>query len=251
MRPRLTRPFRKADQNGSASDGTDAEPDDLAPAFGGDRHGDYRRDRDDAAAVADLEVGGVEPQIRPLALDRPVEEGVDPFVDVLAQLGDLALRDAGQAHRLHQFVDAAGRDAADPGLLDHRDQCLLGGLARLQEGREIRSLAQLGDAQLERAEPRVEAAVAIAVAVIEPIAGALVPPGADQPFDIGFHQNLQHRLRHGSQEIAVAALLQQLGQRHSLLGHRVLGRLGVKCRNSTLAALPGDHLSLTRAPGSM
>jgi hypothetical protein len=35
--------------------------------------------------------------------------------------------------------------------------------------------------------------------------------GADQAFDIGFHQDLQHRLRHGSQEIALAALLQQEG----------------------------------------
>jgi hypothetical protein len=93
----------------------------------------------------------------------------------------------------------------------------------------------------------VEAAVAVAVMVIEPVAGALVPPGADQALDIGFHQDLQHRLRHGSQEIPVAALLQQLGQRHSVVGHRVLGQLGVKHRNSTLAGLPGDHLSLARA----
>ena len=55
-----------------------------------------------------------------------------------------------------------------------------------------------------------------------------MPAGADQPFDIGFHQNLQHRLRYGSQKIAVAALLQQLDQRHSLVGHRVLGGLWVK-----------------------
>src|SRR6516225_4740815 len=71
--------------------GTDAEPDDLASAFGRDRHSDYRSDRDNAAAVAHFEVGGVEPKIRPFALDRPVEKGIDPFVDVLAQLGDLAL----------------------------------------------------------------------------------------------------------------------------------------------------------------
>ena len=77
-----------------------------------------------------------------------------------------------------------------------------------------------------------------------------MPPGADQALDIGFHQDLQHRLRNSSQKIAIAALLQQLGQRHSLFGHRVLGRLGVKRRNSTLASLPGDHLSLTRAPSS-
>jgi hypothetical protein len=111
-------------------------------------------------------------------------------------------------------------------------------------------LAQLGDAQAQRAEPGVEAALAIAVAVVEPVARAFVPPGADQPLDIGLHQDLQHALRHGSQEIAIAALLQQLGQRHSLFGHRVLGGLGVKRRNSTLASLPGDHLSLTRAPSS-
>ena len=60
---------------------------------------------------------------------------------------------------------------------------------------------------LERAEPRVEAALAIAIAVIEPIAGALVPAGADQILDIGFHEDLQYRLRHGSQEITVTALL--------------------------------------------
>jgi sRNA-binding protein len=36
------------------------------------------------------------------------------------------------------------------------------------------------------------------MAVIETIGTALVAAGADQPFDIGFHQDLQHRLRHGS-----------------------------------------------------
>ena len=117
--------------------GTDGEPDDLASTFGRDRHGDDRCHRDDAAAIAHFEVSGVEPQIRPFTLDRAIEEGVDPLVDVFAQLGNLALRDTGQAHRLHQFVDTAGRDAADPGFLDHRDQGLLGGLARLQEGRKV------------------------------------------------------------------------------------------------------------------
>ena len=103
---------------------------------------------------------------------------------------------------------------------------------------------------LERAEARIEAALAITVAVIEPIAGAFVAASADQTLDIGFHQDLQHRLRHGSQEIAVAALLQQFDKRHSVVGHRLLGQLGVKHCTSTLAVLPGDHLPLTPAPGS-
>jgi hypothetical protein len=56
--------------------GTNAEPDDLASAFGRDRQGDYRRDRDDPAAVAYFEVDGIEPKIRPFAVDRPVEKGL-------------------------------------------------------------------------------------------------------------------------------------------------------------------------------
>jgi hypothetical protein len=40
-----------------------------------------------------------------------------------------------------------------------------------------------------------------------------VTTGADQAFDISLHQNLQNRLGHGSQKIAVAALLQQVNQR--------------------------------------
>src|SRR5438270_11724613 len=87
--------------------------------------------------------------------------------------------------------DAPGRDAANPSLLDHRHQRLLGGLAGLEEGWEIRALPQLWDPQLERAEARVETALTIAVAIVEPFGRAFVPAGADQPFDIGFHQDLQ------------------------------------------------------------
>jgi hypothetical protein len=104
---------------------------------------------------------------------------------VLAQLRDLAFRDAGETHRLDQFIDPPGRHATDPGLLDYHNECLLGGLARLQERREVRALPQLGNAQAEWAESGVEAAIAVTVAVIKPVAGALVPAGADQAFDIG------------------------------------------------------------------
>jgi hypothetical protein len=37
-----------------------------------------------------------------------------------------------------------------------------------------------------------------------------MPAGPDQAFNIGFHQDLQHRLRYRSQKNAIAALLQQL-----------------------------------------
>src|SRR5215469_9792782 len=68
---------------------------------------------------------------------------------------------------------------------------------------------------------------ALCLAVVEPIGRALMTAGIDQTFHIGFNQDLQYRLRHGSQEIALATLLQQLDKRHSVIGHRVLGGLSV------------------------
>ena len=61
----------------------------------------------------------------------------------------------------------------DVGFLDHRGQRLLGHPARLEEAREVGALAQLGDAQLDRAGPRLPVAVAIAVALGEPLGRAL------------------------------------------------------------------------------
>jgi hypothetical protein len=39
-------------------------------------------------------------------------------VDLGAQPGNLALRDAGHSHRPHQLVDRSGRDAVEIGFLD-------------------------------------------------------------------------------------------------------------------------------------
>jgi len=90
----------------------------LPAALGVGGDGDHGGDRHDAAALAHLQVGGVEPQIGPVAGQRAVQELADPFIYVLAELRHRALGDAAQPHRLHQIVDAAGRDTADPGLLE-------------------------------------------------------------------------------------------------------------------------------------
>ena len=114
----------------------DVHAEHLAPAVAVDADGDDHRDGDDAAGLADLHVGRVDPEIGPVALDRPVEEGLHPLVDLLAQPADLALGDAAHAHGLDQIVDRAGRDALDVGLLDHRGERLLGhaGAARGSPG---------------------------------------------------------------------------------------------------------------------
>lgn len=158
-------------------------------------------------------------------------------------------------HGLHQVIDLAGRDAADPGLLDHRHQGLLRGPTRLEKAGEIRSLPQLGHPQVQSAQPGLQLAIAIAVPVCLAPVTTLKAAGADHAFDVMLHQRLEHRLRHGAQEIALIVLLQKLDQRHVGLGHPLAGRAmrsmvprgGVsigswlKCANSTITDVLDGH----------
>jgi hypothetical protein len=54
----------------------DVHAEHLASAVGIDADGDDHGDRDDTAVLPDLHVGRVDPQVRPVALDRAVEEGL-------------------------------------------------------------------------------------------------------------------------------------------------------------------------------
>ena len=59
---------------------------------------------------------------------------VHPLVDLLAELGDLALGDPAHPHRMHQVLHLARRNASHPGLVDHP------GAAHLSDGdRQIRA----------------------------------------------------------------------------------------------------------------
>ncbi len=89
--------------------GADVQPEHLAPAVTVDADRDDGRDRDDAAGFAHLQIGGVQPDIGPVALERPVEERLHLVVQLGAQPGHLALRDPGHAHGLHEIIDRAGR----------------------------------------------------------------------------------------------------------------------------------------------
>ena len=132
--------------------------------------------------AAHFHVSGVEPDIGPVAFERPIEEGFDPVVDLLAQPRHLALGDARAADRPDEVVDRAGRHALHIGLLNHRAQRLLGHPSRLEETRKVRALAQLRDAQLDRAGSRLPVPVAVAVALRQPVGRPLAvrraSPGA-------------------------------------------------------------------------
>jgi hypothetical protein len=168
----------------------DGHAEDLAPPVGVDADGDNDRDRDDVVVAPRLDVGGIQPNIGPLALDRAAQEGVHPLVDLAAQARDLALGDAFHPHGPHQVVDRAGRDALDVGFLDHGGQRLLGQAARFEEAREVAAAPELRDAQLDRARAGLPIAVAVAVALVAPLGAALAVSGAAQGFGLQLHHAL-------------------------------------------------------------
>lgn len=79
----------------------------LPAAVGVDFHGDDRRQRDDAVISPRFHIGRVDLEVRPVAFDRPLEEGLHRLVDLFAQAADLALRDAAHAHSLDEIVHRA------------------------------------------------------------------------------------------------------------------------------------------------
>ena len=265
FRPRFASVLRNALQNVSASEGPMCSPTisclrtDLrfAPPVGVHGHRDYGRHGDDAPALADLQIGGVEPQVGPLALQGAPQKGPDPLVDgepwvaigpramASAELGDGGLRDPAHAHRLDEVVDLARRDAGDPSLLDDGHQRLLDGLSRLQEPWEVGAGPELGDLEAQRPEPRLQRPVAGAVAPGRAVAGALVAPGADHALDVpplrSDHDDLEHALGEAAEKVLVAALREQLGQRWSVVGHRDRPQGLGEAANSTLPDDPGDH----------
>ena len=119
----------------------DVHAEHLAPAVGVDADRDDHRHRDDPPVLAHLQVGRVDPEVGPVALQRPLEEGRHPLVDLGAEPAHLALRHPAHAERLHEVVDRARRDAVDVGLLDDGRQRLLGHPPRLEEAGEVRARA--------------------------------------------------------------------------------------------------------------
>lgn len=192
----------------------------LALAVLVDRDGDYRGTADDPAAVADLQVGGVKPEIRPAPFERPAEEGVHAGVDLGAEPRDLALRHAAGAQRLHQVIDGAGGDAVDVGLLHHGHQGLLGGPAGLEEAREVGALAQPRDGQFDPPGPGVPVPLAIAVPIdlAQRAAGALGRAG--RHLGLRLHDPIGGEGQHVAHQVSIGALLHQFEKSHPFVGHR-------------------------------
>jgi hypothetical protein len=96
--------------------------------------------------------------------------------------------------------------------------------------------------------------VAVAVAPGAPLPAALVTPGADQPFDVALHQQLQHRLGHGSHKISLAAFSNSSASTNLssvILAFRDSEHVGTRdksCIRGSLAGLCAPLPSLRRHP---
>ena len=76
------------EQLGLRRAGGDAE--DVAPAIGVHTDSDYRRCGHDTARLERFDIGFIDPQIRPFALDRAGVKGIHLLVDLCNQSADLA-----------------------------------------------------------------------------------------------------------------------------------------------------------------
>ena len=81
-----------------------------------------------------------------------------------------------------------------------------------QEAGKVGSLPHLRYLQVQRAEPGVERAVAVAVAPCLAAVTTFIAASADQTVNVGFHDQLQHAFGNRSQKITVAALRGKLGK---------------------------------------
>ena len=171
------------------------EPEQLTAAVGIDAHGYDHGPRAhlQGLAQAALEVGGIQVDVGVAGLlQRPAQEGLHLLVDLLADATDLGLGDAALGTQSsHQGVDLAGGDATDVGLHDHGVEGLVHPAAGFQDRGKEAAGAQLGDQQVDVAHLGGEAATPVAVAVAEPLLGALMAVRTEHGGDLQLDQLLQ------------------------------------------------------------
>jgi hypothetical protein len=180
-------------------------------------------------AFADLHAQRVDPHEHIGAgVQRPAPPRLDHLVQLSADPRHLRLGDPLQPHRPGHIVDPAGRHPLHIALHHHRGQRPLSPPARLQNRREVASLAQPRDLKLDGADPGVPVPGPVAVAVGHPLGGALTVLSPDLGRDLDLHERLGEGAHALAQEVDIGTLglAQQLIQLHLGHDHRAPPRRG-------------------------
>ena len=186
---------------------------------GGDDHGFG----DDLAAVADMHIGGVEPDVHErLVTQIPGAEHSDVGVDVFADPRHRRARHARVAAQGHdQVVDLPRRGH------DHRPQGFVDPPAGFEQLREERPGAELGDLDLEIPRRGRHHLGAVPVALRGAGQGAFMGLGADPSRHLGLDQLLDGisqdlRQRRPQGRVGVGETRAELGQGRLIVGHRAI-----------------------------
>lgn len=162
-------------------------------------------------------------------IQRAVPEGFDLFVEFLRHDADLRFRQGRDAEGVDEFLHPSGRDPPEQITRgDHGRQGSFGAFAALQQPiREIGSLPQLGDGDVEGADSGIEVAVSVAVAGVRPFVGALPVAGTTQCVGFGAHQGVEEHRQQLAQQVGGAgageSVFEELAQVDIVgSGHRVL-----------------------------
>src|SRR5690606_4665245 len=138
------------------------------------------------------------------------------LVQLGAYPGDLALADARHAQGLYQLVHLARADAENVGLLDDGHQRFLGAAPWLQQAREIASLPQFGNAEVDGAHPRLPSTLTVAVAMRHTLRRPLVTVRTDLAAHLDLHQQLNEPLQRVAEKVGAGSpLVKQLLKCHS------------------------------------
>jgi hypothetical protein len=188
--------------------GQHVDPEDLAVTFCAHTRRDDRGHIHDAAGLPAALGERVYPHIHiGSAIQRPGPKGGHLGVQALGELGDLGLAQALDPKGLDQALHASGGHPTHVALGHHRHQGTLGAPAGLQQPvREVAALPELGDRQLDRADPGVQPPLAVAVAPVDPVRCTLAKRSAAGRVGLSTHERLDERRHQLPQQIRVGLL---------------------------------------------
>ena len=164
-----------------------------------------------------MQIGGVQIDVGELDVIEPAgAEGADDLIETGTDPRHLGLGDPRvDAQGGDEVVDRAGRHPVDVGLHHHRVQRLVDAAPWLEDRREERSFAQLGDLQLDVAGLGRQQTWPGPIALSDSGVGAFVAVGADPLGRFDLDQLLHHQTHRVTDEVDTLAgteRVQQLGQ---------------------------------------